>query len=290
MVSSLNSRLSFLAFLRLTRSYNLLIIILTQYLVYLFLLQDHLSLSEKLLNANFLIISLSTICIAAAGYIINDYHDVKIDMINKPGKVVIGEVFSRRMALVLYSSLCTVGIILGFLISLQIGVINIFAAGLLWAYSVKFKKTAFWGNFIIAILTALTVLIIFVWKPVLSSQALIAYAWFAFIITLIREIIKDIEDLKGDKAFGCRTLPVIWGVARTVKIIQFFIWLMIASLVGAFFTTQNLILQFFAVVVMAEMVYLSFQLTRTDTNKGFRSLGKFCKIVMLTGILAMFFL
>lgn len=282
-------KLPLLAFLKLTRSYNLLIIVSTQYLAYLFLVQDTLGVHEKLLNIDFLGICMSTVCIAAAGYIINDYHDVKIDMINKPGRVVIGEFFSRRMALFLYISLCFIGITIGFLVSIKIGALNIFAAGLLWAYSVKFKKTALWGNLIIAILTAVAVLMIYVWKPVLGGRALLAYAWFAFIITLIREVIKDIEDIKGDRIYGCRTLPIIWGVARTVRVVQFFIWLMILSLIGAVFLTENILLQGFAVIITGEIIYLSYRLSKTDTNRGFKALGKFCKLIMLSGILAMFF-
>ncbi|MGK7392157.1 MAG: geranylgeranylglycerol-phosphate geranylgeranyltransferase [Candidatus Cyclobacteriaceae bacterium M2_1C_046] len=289
MMAPFAKKLPLLAFLKLTRSYNLLIIVCTQYLAYLFLVQDPQSISGKLMNAEFLIICISTVCIAAAGYIINDYHDVKIDMINKPGRVVIGDFFSRRKALIFYFTLCFIGIILGFLVSFRIGIVNIFATGLLWAYSVKFKKTAFWGNLIIGLLTAVTLLIIYVWKPVLGGIPLLAYAWFAFIITLIREIIKDIEDIRGDKTHGCRTLPIIWGIAKTVRVVQLLILIKIISLAGTVFLTENLYLQLFAFIIIGELIYLSFHLSKTDTSSGFRSLGKFCKLVMLSGILVMFF-
>lgn len=289
MDASLSNKVSFFAFLRLTRSYNLFIIVLTQYFVYLFLINDNFSPFEKLLNTEFFLITLSTVIIAASGYIINDYHDVKIDMINKPGRVIIGEYLSRRVALILYLLFCMVGISLGFLVSFKVGLINFFAAGILWAYSVKFKKTALLGNLSIAMLTALTVLIIYVWKPFLGGKALLAYAWFAFIITLIREIIKDIEDIRGDKAYDCKTLPIIWGIAKTVRFVQVLIWLMTGSLIFLGFITTNIYLQISAGVIIIQLLYLSFNLSKTDTVKGFKKLGKFCKYIMITGILAMLF-
>jgi 4-hydroxybenzoate polyprenyltransferase len=275
--------------LRITRSYNLLIIMVTQYFVYIFLVGDSLSSWKFSFQPTIFLLSISTVCIAAAGYIINDYHDVKIDMINKPGRVVIGNIINRRIALLLYLLLSIVGIGLGFLLSWKIGLVNIFAAGWLWLYSIYFKKIAFWGNFSIAMLTAMTIIIIYIWKPLAGGLPLLAYAWFAFIITLIREIIKDMEDMKGDKLYGCKTLPIIWGIAGTSKLIHVLNLIMIISVIAAFAFTSNLFLRFFAVVIILQTGYLSYLLRYTDTKKGFQRLGRYCKIIMLTGILAMLF-
>lgn len=275
--------------LRITRSYNLLIIMLTQYFVYIFLVGDGVFNWKYLFEPNIFLLSLSTICIAAAGYIINDYHDVKIDMINKPGRVVIGNTINRRIALLLYFFLSTVGIILGFFLSWKVGLVNLFSAGWLWLYSIYFKKIAFWGNLSIAMLTALAIIIIYIWKPLAGGLPLLAYAWFAFIITLIREIIKDMEDMKGDKFYGCKTLPIIWGIAGTSKLIYVLNLIMIISVAIAFVYTSDLFLRLFAVVIILEAGYLSYILRYTDTKKGFQILGRYCKVIMLTGILTMLF-
>lgn len=275
---------------KMTRGYNLFIIFLTQCLVYIFLIGRGWQDIDYIFHLPFIILALSTTAIAAAGYIINDYHDVKIDMINKPGRVVVGSVINRRIALLLYIFFSITGIALAFIVSWKIGLVNIFAAGLLWLYSVSFKKVAFWGNFSIAILTALSILIIYVWRPSAAGISLLVYAWFAFIITLIREIVKDMEDVRGDKAFGCRTLPIIWGIAGTSRFLYVLCGLMIASLLAAFIYTNDFILRFFASIVVLQVIYLIYCLRITDTIKGFRKLGKFCKVIMLTGIVAMLFL
>ena len=275
--------------LRITRSYNLLIILLTQYLVYIFLLGKGQLNMQYILHPGFFVLSISTICIAAAGYIINDYHDVKIDMINKPGRVVVGSVINRRIALLFYFILTFIGITLGFLLSWKIGLINIFSAGMLWIYSIRFKKSAFWGNFSIAILTALSILIIYVWHSGEPILAVLVYAWFAFIITLIREIIKDMEDMRGDKLYGCKTLPILWGIAGTARFLYFLNGAMMLTLLLAFFYTEENVLRLFASIVFIQMVFLTYFLSKADTIKKFRRLGRFCKMIMLTGILAILF-
>lgn len=275
--------------LRITRSYNLFIIMLTQYFVYIFLVGNGFSNRQHLFQPMIFLLSFSTICIAAAGYIINDYHDVKIDMINKPGRVVIGNIINRRKALLLYLSLSMIGIFLGFVLSWKIGLVNIFSAVSLWLYSIYFKKIAFWGNFTIATLTAMTIIIIYIWKPVAGGVPLLAYAWFAFIITLIREIIKDMEDMKGDKFYGCKTLPIIWGIAGTTKLLHVLNLIMIISVIAVFVYNSDLFLRLFAIVIILQSGYLSYLLSYTDTKKGFQKLGRYCKVIMLTGILSMLF-
>lgn len=276
-------------FFKVTRSYNLLIILVTQFFVYFFLIGngfDHMDLLEI---PSFFLLSAATIAIAAAGYIINDYHDIKIDLINKPSRVVVGNVIKRRIALLIYIALSLAGVLIGFLISWKIGAINIFSASILWLYSIRFKKMAFWGNLSIAVLTALSILIIYVWEPEAGGMLLLAYAWFAFIITLIREIIKDMEDMKGDQAYGCKTLPIVFGIPRTINFLVFLTLIMAFTVVAGMFVTGNIVLQLFAAIVLIELILLLIKLRRTDTVSGYRMLGKYCKVIMLTGIVAMLF-
>src|SRR5690554_266337 len=156
------------AFFKLIRWTNLLIILLTQYFVWQFVIQPLNKWSEipVFLNfPNFLILSCSTIFIAAAGYIINDYFDVKIDLINKPEKVIIEKIINRRAAIIWHSFLNFSGLGLSLFLALQLG--NIWVWGihvlctiLLWFYSTKFKREFVSGNILVALLTALTILIV----------------------------------------------------------------------------------------------------------------------------------
>src|SRR6185295_4664826 len=121
-------------FIKLTRFWNLIIISVAQYFTVAFLFSF-----EKIWDLNLFILSASTVIIAAAGYIINDYYDVKIDLINKPERVVIGKEVARRYAILLHSALSFIGVALGFLLNWKIGTTNFFSAFLLWWYSNNLK-------------------------------------------------------------------------------------------------------------------------------------------------------
>ncbi|MFO0267636.1 MAG: UbiA family prenyltransferase, partial [Cyclobacteriaceae bacterium] len=143
------------AMFRLTRLWNLAIVALTQYCTAGFLVS-----SSTLTDWRLLVLASSTVMIAAAGYIINDYYDVKIDLVNKPDRVVVGKWIPRRFAILFHSFLSIAGTALGFLLSWPIGVINFFSAFLLWVYSNQLKRQPFIGNLTIALLTGSAVLLV----------------------------------------------------------------------------------------------------------------------------------
>src|SRR5688572_18811611 len=156
MAAEVNTINSFLeSLLKLTRFGNLVIIGLAQYFTAGFLVGIH-----TLTDFKLFILSVSTVSIAAAGYIINDYYDVKIDYINKPERVVIGKSIARRYAILFHVVLSGIGIILGFLVSWRIVAINILSVFLLWLYSNNLKRLPFIGNLTVAFLTGLSVWIL----------------------------------------------------------------------------------------------------------------------------------
>ena len=206
-------RFTLKAFLRLTRFWNLLIIGMAQYFTAIFLIDGKLWQDWRLL-----VLATSTGIIAGAGYIINDYYDIKIDLINKPDRVVIGKDIARRYALLFHSMLSFMGVALGFLLGWRLGLIHIFSSFILWWYSNSLKRLPFAGNFMVALLTGLSILLVNVLYD-LSNSFVIFYSLFAFFVTWVREIIKDMEDLKGDNTFGCRTLPIIWGIRKAKMVV-----------------------------------------------------------------------
>ena len=275
---------SIFGFLRLTRFWNLLIIGLAQYFAAGFLI-DH----QKIWDVHLFLLSFSTVIIAAAGYIINDYYDIKIDLINKPERVVIGKEVARRYALLFHSLLSILGIAVGFFLNWKIGAINFFSVFLLWWYSNDLKRQPFIGNFVVALLTGLSIFLINILYH--SHQPLVTiYALFAFAMTLVREIVKDAEDLKGDNTFGCRTLPIVWGIPKT----KIFLYVLLLI----FFICVVEINQFFAQLPMyyffgflfVPLVLLVVRLIRADTKKDFYNLSQWCKVIMLLGVTSMIFI
>jgi 4-hydroxybenzoate polyprenyltransferase len=272
------------SFARLTRVWNLLIIALAQYLTAGFLIDF-----STLWDPRLFVLSVSTLMIAAGGYIINDYYDIKIDLINKPQRVVIGKSITRRYALLFHSLLSIAGVFLGFLLSWKIAAVNFASATVLWWYSNNLKRQPFIGNFVVALLTGVAIwLVDSLYKT--GHMLILTYASFAFFITLVREIIKDMEDLKGDQTFGCQTLPIVWGMRKT----KHFIYAVLAVFVGTVmvinFFYENLPVNYFLLFLFVPLLWFLVRLIGADTKKDFAWLSDFCKIILLLGIFSMAFI
>ncbi len=274
---------SFPGFVKLIRLENLLIIVFTQYLAAIFLLEG-----IRLFNIDLFLLSLSTVILAAAGYIINDYYDVKIDYINKPDRVIVGKVIKRRVVIFWHTALNFIAIAIGAYLDWRLGVIHFFVAFMLWLYSNLLKRYPFIGNFTVALLTGLSISIVslyFQQKAVLVNT----YALFAFSISLIREIVKDMEDWKGDANFGCKTLPIVWGIRKT-KVLLYVLIVLFYILI--FYMTQfleNDILYIYFSGLTFFVIYFIHRLRLADTIKHYHYLSNFCKVIMMSGILSMLF-
>ena len=270
--------------LKLTRFGNLIIIALAQYFTAGFLIGMH-----TLNDVNLFLLSLSTVFIAAGGYIINDYYDVKIDYINKPDRVVIGKSITRRYAILFHIALSFAGIVLGFYLSWKIAGVNMLSVFLLWLYSNNLKRLPFVGNLTVAFLTGLAIIIVDLFYGKDNSLVVI-YALFAFFMTLVREVIKDMEDLKGDNSFGCKTLPIVWGIRKT-KILIYVILIVFGAVVIVLNQIyQALPFKYHFIFLFVPLLWLFLRLIRADMKKDFTRLSMYCKVIMLLGILSMAFM
>jgi len=300
------------AFFRLIRLPNLFFIalaqVLFQFCIYYPLYRHALPEDDAV---NFSLLVLASLFIAAAGYVINDYFDINIDEINKPQKMVVDKVIHRRWAIAWHFILSFTGIILT---ALAIPILekwylilaNLASIALLWFYSTNFKKSLLIGNIVISLLTAWSILIIFFSK--LSAGDAIApgthsqpkffrlaflYAGFAFICSLIREAIKDIEDITGDERFGSRSMPIAWGINASKVYIA--VWMIVLIIILVIL--QVYILQFrwwalvaYAVLLIILPLLLMFRkLFKASSTGDYHQLSNGIKGVMLAGILSMIF-
>lgn len=280
---------SFEDFFRLIRVWNLIIVAFTQIFTAYFIAAPELSFYQLFGHSNLLLLIWSTVLIAAGGYVINDYYDVKIDIINKPGRLVIGRSLSRRMAMFIHLFLTSAGLAASLAISINILVVNVLAAFLLWWYSNFLKRLPLAGNVAVSLLTGLSVYIVaLVFEN--GYDLVLIYSLFAFFISLIREIIKDMEDMKGDKNFGCLTLPIKYGIRNTKSIIYFVeaVFILLLLLIGAITGVQLFL--FFLVLVVGPLFILTKLLFSADTKKDYSFLSKFCKMIMICGVLSMIFI
>ena len=172
------------------------------------------------------------------------------------------------------------------LVSLKIAAINIVAAIWLWGYSNQLKRMPLVGNLSVALLSGLSIAIIeFHYHS--GNNLVYIYTVFAFFISLIREILKDIEDLKGDQTFGCKTLPVVWGIRNTKYLLFALIFLFVICLLQIMKGIQSQNIYLYFMVMLLPAILFIYNLWVADTKKQFHQLSSFLKLFMLSGILSM---
>jgi 4-hydroxybenzoate polyprenyltransferase len=261
--------------------------------------------TQGLSTASFLLLTLATVIIAAAGYMINDYFDMSIDTINKPDRVTIEKIFSRRSIIIWHILLNVLALSMASYVYIHglkwrwilVQLLSIF---LLVIYSTSLKRKMLIGNISISILTALTVFSAasfqyqFPWTDFSSRKVLVfwLYTGFAFLITLIREIIKDLEDMKGDSAQDCKTLPLVYGANASKKVVYIICFLLFFLIGFALYqkTQPDTILLFLWIGgIVFPLLVCMFFLKRANTSAQFHQLSTWVKIITAFGILSMIF-
>lgn len=305
--------MSVFAFLRLIRWVNLLIMAATQYAVYYCLLKPAIKsafVAPALTHQSFALLCLSTLLIGAAGYIINDYYDIRIDQINKPEKVMIGKIMRRRIALALHIGISAIGLFIAFLVAWSVGMprlvfLHAIAALLLYKYSENYKRRFLSGNLMIALLTALVVILPLAFEtkaiiqlngiqPEMASyvvKAFFVYAAFAFFTTFIREIIKDAEDLEGDLDSNCQTLPILLGTRRTKNLLVGLLALVEIALLIIFYLQSTgggaIAALYLLFGVMVPGIFTAWHVLKARDKAGFAKASTWLKLMMTGGILSM---
>jgi len=304
------------AFFRMIRLPNLIFIALTQVLFYECIIRpvlDPLQLTPEIDRISLVFLIFASLFIAAAGYIINDYFDINIDQVNKPEKNVVDSVVSRRWAMLWHFVISGIGVLLSIYVYIRsslwyIPLANLGCVFLLFVYSLTLKKKLLIGNIVISFLTAWVIVILFlsevkVFHAQVSADNLIAsqkivrlgllYSSFAFIITLIREAIKDMEDIAGDIKYGCRTMPIVWGINATKIYVAVWLVVLLATVIIA----QVYVSQFrwwwpsiySTLFIILPLGFLLIKLFSASSSKQFHTLSTVTKLVMLSGILSMLF-
>jgi len=305
---------------QLVRYKNLIIIALTQYAMRYLVVNPILKLNGfelQLSEIHFLMLVLSAVFITAAGYVINDYFDTKTDMLNRPETVLIGKKVSRRTAMALHIILNILGIGIGIYLSvyvglLPLGIAYILAAGLLWFYSTSYKRQFLIGNLLVAFFTGVVPFVVVLFEVPLLNQAyrdvliennmsfnnILAwvggFSYFAFLSTLIREIIKDIEDYEGDLAYGRNSLPIILGIKISRHVVSILILCLLGSLVYLYIRflrfisgegTDLMTLAYLIILLFLPYLFLVYRIYSAKNKQDYHLCSTISKLIMLAGIL-----
>lgn len=293
-------------YLRLFRWKNLIIIALTQVLIKYALFLPF-NVDETLNWFGFLLLVISTLCIAIAGYIINDIYDVETDLVNRPDTVIVGKSVSEKTANNLFILFNIIGVLIGFYLSHLVGKSSFFAlfvliSVILYIYASYLKRTLLIGNVVVSFLVAFTVIIVGIFDliPVINDQnqanqiamfkVLLAYALFAFIINIIREMIKDIEDVDGDYKSGMNTLPILIGRERARNITFVVSLVPILGLIfylSTYLYQQVLLVIYFLLFVAGPLIFVSIKIFQAKSKKDYKLISNVLKFILLLGLLSM---
>ncbi|MCH7399327.1 geranylgeranylglycerol-phosphate geranylgeranyltransferase [Belliella sp. DSM 107340] len=277
---------SFWSLFKISRPVNLVIVAFAQLMTAYFLVETDRLGVPVLQDIDLYLLILATVILTAAGYMINDYYDVKIDYINKPEEVIIGKGMRRRVAIFFHSILNFTGIAIAWIVSPRVGVIFFIAAFLLWLYSNLLKRLPFVGNFVVALLTGTAIWLIGYYYQK-SELLVLTYAIFAFFINLIREIIKDVEDRQGDRKHGCRTLPIVIGFRNTKRVIFVIAIAFVCAILIVTFKINNVLLFYYFGGLSFLFFLFMYKIYIADRKAHFTQLSILSKLLMLTGILSM---
>ena len=261
--------------------------------------------ADTVLNAfGFLLLLIATLCIAAAGNIINDIYDVEIDAINKPNKVLVGKKIPERNANRLFIILNVIGVAIGFYLSNSIGkpgfaALFIVFSALLYLYSSYLKGILIVGNLLVSFLIAMSLIVVALFDllPAITMEnqtsqsaifkIILHYALFAFFINFIREIVKDLQDINGDKKGGMNTLAIALGRKRTITIVFALGVLLVLGVVVymyEFIYNHETLLLYFLFAIVAPLLYFCMKSWSAETQKDYGSLSNLLKIIMFLGI------
>ena len=292
-------------YLKLIRYQNLLMLAFMQLVFrYLFLEQSYVDLA--LSDFNYILLVIATVCVAAGGYVINNIMDQETDEIAKPQNRVVGVSISETVAYNWYIGLTIVGVGIGFYLSNVIykptfASMFILVATLLYMYATSFKQIPVLGNVVVALLLSTSIIIIGLFDILPAIDAdnrfrmkeafsiLMDYAIFAFIINLIREIVKDLEDMDGDYQSGINTLPIAIGVQKTKIIVGVLTVISIGIL--AYYVNSNLfeldyVVYYAMVLIVGPLIYFGVKLMNAANKKEFHHLSLVLKIILFFGILS----
>ena len=275
----------FISLFSVIRLYNIFIIIIAQYFTSIFIISIDTSISSILFDFQLFLLILSSSIAIASGYIINNFYDYEKDLINKPIKSKIDKVIRKRTKLSLYITLNFLCIYTSSLVSWRSVLFFTIYIFIIWLYSHKLKRILFIGNIVSSLLSVIPFFIILIYYK--NFELIIfLYAIFLFLIVYMREIIKDLENIKGDFTLDYRTIPVVYGEKSSkylLSIVSLFTLAIIYILLSGFDTGMMFYYYYFSIAVLLFFIII---LWKYDSKKYYNFLHNLLKFLIVLGVLS----
>lgn len=268
------------------RGYNIFIIVLAQYLAAIFIFAPDKSLRETLLNPDLFLIVLATTCVIAAGYIINNFYDVKKDVINKPIKTKIDSIVSQKAKLNSYFVLNFIGFLFGLLVSWRAAVFFSVYIFLIWLYSHKLKKYPLTRLISASVLALWPFFAIFVYFKNFST-IIFTHALYLFLVLMIKELVKDLENMKGDLAQNYLTLPIKYGEYFTKLLITILVIFTLDPIYFLWKYPEMGMMKYYFYFAGLMFVIFLIVLWKANSKKNYLLLHNLIKVIIVVGVLSL---
>ena len=275
--------------LSVVRGYNILILIIAQYLASIFIFSSEKSLRNVLFDVHLHFLIIATVCVVSAGYIINNFYDVKIDRINRPLKSGIDSYVKQETKLSLYFFLNFLGCFFGLLVSWRAALFfSVYIFGI-WLYSHKLKKYSFIGLLSATILTILPFFVVFIhYKN--FSKIIFVHATFFSLVIMVRELIKDLENLKGAIVNNYQTFPVTYGESFSKKVSVFILMLTLIPVIILLNFLELNYMRFYYYFSAIILAFISFSIIKSKSRKDYRIIHNVLKVLLLLGVFSLVFI
>ena len=271
------------------RGYNILILIAAQYLAAIFIFSENKTLKAVLFDPHLLYLVMATVCVVAAGYIINNFYDINTDRINRPLKSGVDSYVKQETQLTIYFILNFIGFIFGLLVSWRAALFFSLYIFSIWFYSHKLKKHALIGLITATTLTLLPFFVIFIHYKNFSTVIFI-HAFFLLFIILIRELIKDLENIKGAILNNYNTFPVVYGELKTKQLITLLLILTLIPVAILYNYPAIEYMKYYFYFAGITLFIIGVFLWKASTNQQYIILHNILKLLLLIGVFSLLFI
>ncbi|TMM32099.1 ubiquinone biosynthesis protein UbiA [Polaribacter aestuariivivens] len=271
------------------RGYNILVLVIAQYLAAIFIFSPTKSLRDVVFDLHLLFLVLACVFVVAGGYIINNFYDAKVDRINRPVKTGLENYVKQSTKLRLYFLLNFIGFSFGVLISWRAALFFAIYIFGIWLYSHKLKKYPFLGVFSATVLTIMPFFAVFIYFGNFS-KIIFVHAMFLFLVIMVRELVKDLQNLKGAIANNYKTFPVVYGEKKT-KQLSILLLIFTVFPVAILFSFPDLsYMRYYFYFALIVLIFIGFYLWKSSTRNQYRLLHNILKLLLLIGVLCLIFI